>query len=226
MLNRSDEHTERQGLRCSIADTQEARDQVYRLRYTGYFRRGSIDAREDERFSDQFDATPSHFSFLVRDSEDEAVATMRISVVRQDLGWTESPGGTVFGDHIASQNLAAEGFVEASRLVFAPQARRDALMQLLGYMAAMADFYEVEWLMACPRMEHSAMYQRLFGFRPMAAPPYHGVKFETQLLAVRRSELKDYVREAKPMKKAWGQALTNLVACPPCLFAGQVCDRF
>jgi len=116
--------------------------------------------------------------------------------------------------------------VEASRLVFAPQARRDALMQLLGYMAAMADFYEAEWLMACPRMEHSAMYQRLFGFRPMAAPrPYHGVKFETQLLAVRRSELKDYVREAKPMKKAWGQALTNLMACPPCLFAGQVCDR-
>ena len=82
--------------------------------------------------------------------------------------------------------------MEASRLVFAPQARRDALMQLLGYMAAMADFYEAEWLMACPRMEHSAMYQRLFGFRPMAEPrPYHGVKFETQLLAVRRSELKE-----------------------------------
>jgi len=226
MQNRSDEHTERQGLRCSIAETPEARDQVYRLRYTGYVRRGSIDAREDERFSDRFDATPNHFSFLVRDPEDEAVATMRISVVRPDLGWTESPGGTVFGDHITFQNLAAEGFVEASRLVFAPQARRDALMQLLGYMAAMADFYEAEWLMACPRMEHSAMYQRLFGFRPMAGPrPYHGVKFETQLLAVRRSELKDYVREAKPMKKAWGQALTNLMACPPCLFAGQVCDR-
>ena len=108
--------------------------------------------------------------------------------------------------------------MEASRLVFAPQARRDALMQLLGYMAAMADFYEAEWLMACPRMEHSAMYQRLFGFRPMAAPrPYHGVKFETELLAVRRGELKDYVREAKPMRKAWGQALTNLMAFAPCL---------
>jgi hypothetical protein len=159
MRNRSDEHTEKQGLRCSIADTPETREQVYRLRYAGYFRRGSIDVREGERFSDHFDATPNHFSFLVRNSDEEAVATMRISVVRPDLGWNESPGGTVFGDHTAFQNLAAESFVEASRLVFAPQARRDALMQLLAYMAAMADFYEAEWLMACPRMEHSAMYQ-------------------------------------------------------------------
>jgi hypothetical protein len=146
MQNRSDEHTEKQGLRCSIADTPEARDQVYRLRYAGYFRKGSIDASEDERFSDRFDATPNHFSFLVRGAEEEAVATVRISVVRQDLGWVESPGGTVFGDLPAYRTLAAEGFVEASRLVFAPQARRDALMQLLGYMAAMADFYEAEWL--------------------------------------------------------------------------------
>jgi hypothetical protein len=113
MQNRS-EHTSKQGLRCSIADTPEARDQVYRLRYAGYFRKGSIDPREDERFSDRFDTTPNHFSFLVRDAAEEAVATVRISVVRHDLGWLESPGGTVFGDHPAFQNLAADGFVEAS----------------------------------------------------------------------------------------------------------------
>lgn len=205
-------------MRCNIADTPETRDLVYRLRYAGYYRKGSIDAREDERFTDYFDSTPNHFSFLVRDAAEEAVATVRISVVRQDLGWTESPGGAVFGDHAAFQRLAGGGFVEASRLVFAPQARRDALMQLLGYMAAMADFYEVGWLMACPRMEHSAMYQRLFGFRPMAEPrPYHGVKFETQLLGVRRGDLREHVREAKPMRTAWYNALANLLACPPSL---------
>ena len=144
MQNRSDEHTEQQGLRCSIADTPEARDQVYRLRYAGYFRRGSIDAREDERFRPlRCDAQP--LQLPGPRPEEEAVATMRISVVRQDLGWTESPGGTVFATISAFQNLAAEGFVEASRLVFAPQARRCA-MQLLGYMAAMADFHEAEWL--------------------------------------------------------------------------------
>lgn len=220
MLNQLDEYMEPRGMHCHMADTPEALDQVYRLRYAGYFRKGSIDARVDERFSDRFDALPNHFSFLIRDGAAEPVATVRISVVRRDLGWTESPGGAVFGDHAAFRQLAAGGFVEASRLVFAPQARRDTLMRLLGNMAAMADFYEVGWLMACPRMEHSAMYQRLFGFQPMAEPrPYHGVKFETQLLGVRRSDLKEYVREAKPMKKAWGLALANLMACPPGLCA-------
>jgi hypothetical protein len=98
------------------------------------------------------------------------------------------------------------------------QARRDALMQLLGYMAAMADSYETEWLIACPRLEHSATYQRRFGFRPIAEPrQYHGVKFATRLLAVRRSELKERVREAKPIRLAWGLALTKLMASPPSL---------
>jgi hypothetical protein len=203
---------EERRLVCGIADTIEMRDRVYRLRYAGYFRKGSIDARADERFSDRFDATPNHFSFLVRNTADTAVATVRISVVRRDLGWTGSPGGAVFGDHPAFQRIAAESFVEANRLVFAPQARHDALMQLLGYMAAMADFYETEWLVACPRPEHSAIYQRLFGFRQMAEPrPYHGVKFETALLAVRRNELRERVRRAKPMRSAWGLALTNLM---------------
>jgi hypothetical protein len=220
MMFRTEPHTESQGMHCRIADSPETLDQVYRLRYAGYFRKGSIEARGDERFSDRFDALPNQFSFLVRDAAEEPVATVRISVVRRDLGWVESPGGAVFGDHAAFPLLAAGGFVEASRLVFAPQARRDVLMQLLGNMAALADLYEVGWLMACPRMEHSPMYQRLFGFRPLAEPrPYHGVKFETQLLAVRRTELREYVREAKPMTRAWGSALANLIAYPPGLCA-------
>ena len=98
------------------------------------------------------------------------------------------------------------------------QARRDALMQLLGYMAAMADSYETEWLIACPRLEHSATYQRLFAFRPLAAPrPYHGVKFETALLAVRRKELKERVRQTKPIRRAWSLALSRLAGSLPCL---------
>ena len=193
MLNSSNEQSTVRALRCGIAETAEQRDEVYRLRYAGYFRKGSIDSREDGRFSDRFDHTPNHFSFLVRDEKDAAVATVRISVVRPDLGWGDRRAGPCSRDHPAFQQVAAEGFVEASRLVFAPQARRDALMQLLGYMAAMADFYEAEWLVACPRKEHSEMYQRLFGFRPGDPRPYHGVKFETQLLAVRRSELREFV---------------------------------
>ena len=198
-------------IECRIAHGPEDREQVYRLRYGCYFRKGSIAPRADRKFSDRFDDTPNHFSFLVADVARGPLATVRIGVVSPSRGWTESPAGSVFGDHAAYRSLARESFVEASRLCFGPQARRDALMRLLGNMAALADLFQCEWLTACPRQEHAPMYQRLFGFRPMAEPrKYFGVDFETQLLAIRREELREYVRCFKPMTAAWAEALAGL----------------
>jgi len=195
---------------CVIAESAEIRDQVYKLRYCCYSRKGSIDPRPDRRFSDDFDRTPNHFSFLVR-SGSQALATVRISVVKPSLGWTESPACKVFGDHPALASVSRESFVEASRLCFGQQARRDLFIGLLGNMAALAEFYEAQWLIACPRMEHAPLYQRLFGFRPLAEPrPYFGVNFETQMLGVRTDELRSHVQGAPVMRKAWSAALTAL----------------
>ena len=198
-------------MECEIARAREDREQVYRLRYHCYFRKGSIPPSAGRQFSDRFDDTPNHFSFLVRSATREPLATVRISVVKPNRGWTESPGGSVFGDHPAYRVLARESFVEASRLCFGPPARRDVLMRLLGNMAALSDFFQSEWLAACPRQEHAPIYQRLFGFRPMAEPrKYFGVDFETQLLGIRREELREYVRGVKPMMDAWHNALAGL----------------
>ena len=198
-------------LDCTIAQSPEARERVYRLRYCCYSRNGSIDPRPDCQFSDHYDQKPNHFSFLVRNPAQEPLATVRISVVKPELGWTESPAGTVFRDHAALEAVSRESFVEASRLCFGQQARRDIFMRLLGNMAALADFYQVAWLIACPRMEHSPLYQRLFGFRPLAAPrPYFGVKFETQMLGIRTEDLRSHVKGAASMQKAWAGALAEL----------------
>jgi hypothetical protein len=193
-----------------MATSRLDREQVYRLRHACYLRDASIDPVPGSAFSDAFDAAPNSFSFLVQ-SAAEALATVRITVVRPDLGWTDSPATHIFGDHEAWGTLAGASFVEASRLCFARQARRDAFVRLLGYMAALADVYEVEWLVACPRVEHAGVYERLFGFRWLAPPRrYFGVKFPTGLLAVRRSELRDYTRDAKAMRAAWEMALAEL----------------
>jgi hypothetical protein len=203
--------TVRHFLDCMIARTPEAREQVYRLRHCCYSRKGSIDPRPDRQFSDHYDDTPNHFSFLVRDRAQKSLATVRISVVKPEFGWTESPAGTVFGDHPALKRVARESFVEASRLCFGQQARRDIFMRLVGNMAALADFYQAGWLIACPRMEHSPLYQRLFGFRPLAEPrPYFGVKFETQMLGVRTEDLRSHVKGAAVMQRAWSSALAQL----------------
>lgn len=196
---------------CLIARTPETLEQVYRLRYTCYRRKSSIDLRPDEQFSDSFDDVPNSFSFLARNSQAEAIATVRITVVRPDLGWTDSPALHVYGDHPGLQAMSRESFVEASRLCFARQARRDAFVRLLGNMAALAESYKVQWLVACPRVEHSGIYQRMFGFQPLAAPRrYFGVNFETQLLGISVGQLRNYVYEEKPMVNAWSDALVHL----------------
>lgn len=199
---------------CGIARDAEDRRQVYGLRYGCYFRRGSLPWREDRQFSDRFDVTPNHFSFLLRGESGEPLATVRIGVVKPALGWEESPAGSVFGDDAAYGGLARESFVEASRLCFGPQARRDVLMRLLGNMAALADLYRCEWLVACPREEHALLYERLFGFRAMAEPRrYFGMNFHTRLMAVRREELREQVRLNHVMTSAWTEALGELRSC-------------
>lgn len=195
---------------CQIANTEETRTEVFRLRYACYRRKRSIAESADEQFRDSFDELPNSFSFLVR-NEREALATVRITVVKPEMGWTDSPVRHVYGDHEAFQSMARESFVEASRLCFGRQARRDAFVGLVGHMAALADLYRVEWLVACPRVEHAEVYQRMFGFRPLAAPrQYFGVSFETQLLGIRVSEIRDYVREEKSMTGAWANAMARV----------------
>jgi hypothetical protein len=193
-----------------LARTTDSLDQVYRLRYRCYRRNQSIPERSDERFPDHFDALPNHFSFIANGEDADAMATVRLSVVHPDLpGWSDSPGAHVFGDHPAFG--AIRSYVEASRLCFGLQARRDVFIGLLGNMAALADFYQVEWLVACPRIEHVPVYEKLFGFEPLAAPrQYFGVSFETQLLGVRMEQLADNVKDRKIMRRAWLNALDYL----------------
>ncbi|MFN0103606.1 MAG: N-acyl amino acid synthase FeeM domain-containing protein [Bryobacteraceae bacterium] len=204
-------------LRCSLARAAEDMDDVFRLRYMCYRRRGAIADRADGRFSDSFDDLPNQFSFLMRDGEREPLATVRLSVLRPDLGWTESPAERVFGDHPAFQEMARTSLVEASRLCFAHTARRDSFYGLLGNMAALGERFGVEWLTACPRVEHSETYQRLYGFRPMAAPrKYFGVSFETELLGIRLEEIRARAERVGWMRRAWEGARASCTL-PHCL---------
>lgn len=197
-------------LECSIATTSNDRDDVFRLRFTCYRRDSSIDHTDSERFSDAFDLKPNSFSFLVR-SAGEALATVRITVVTGEEEWDDSPVQHVYGDHPALQRIAGESYVEASRLCFLPQARRGAFLKVVGHMAAMADFYQTRWLVACPREEHAHTYQKLFGFEALApARQYFGVRFKTQLLAIRRDKLRGHIDGEQQMGKAWAEALQSL----------------
>ena len=194
---------------CQLADSESMLDHVFRLRYACYRRSGAIGDRTDERFRDRYDDLPNHFSFLMP----EQAATVRISVVRPDRAWNECPSRSVFGDHPAFAMLSKESFVEASRLCFGQRATRDCFHRLVAHLAAMADFHQATWVVACPREEHTGIYQRMFGFRPLADPrPYFGVNFQTGLLAIRLEDLRERAVHFRSMRDAWQEALATIRA--------------
>ncbi len=196
---------------CTLARTANEMDEAFRLRYACYRRSGAIADRPNSRFSDHYDTLPNHFTFLLGSAAEGTMATVRISVVRADLGWNTAPSCKVFGDVPDFRSIASDSFVEASRLCFVEQARRDVLYRLVANMAAVADLYSVRWLVACPREEHSAIYQRLFGFTPIAPPrKYLGVNFRTELLATERDDLRLAASRVSPMRKAWSAAAACL----------------
>ena len=201
----------RRRIRCGFAESREEREQVYRLRYECYHREGFVDPAADRQFSDRFDVQLNSFSFLARGAAEEPLASVRISVVKPDLGWTDSPVRHIFGDNPLFHSGSPLTFVEASRLCFARQVRRDSFVQLLGNVAALAEFFRAEWLVACPRIEHARTYERLFGFQRLSAPRRcFGVSFETVLLGVRMTDLADHVRNSQPMLDAWSGALAAM----------------
>ncbi len=194
-----------------MARTAADRDEVYQLRHEAYRRDEAIDPQPGNRFFDHFDSLPNNFSFLACRRYKGTEATVRISVVRPDLGWHEAPSRRVFAGHPELEAMAMESYVEASRLCFGPLAQRDAFLKLVGYMAALADVFETGWLVACPRREHTKTYESLFGFRTLAEPrQYFGVRFQTQLLGVRREEIRQHVASNRHMLLAWREALEHL----------------
>src|SRR5713101_6443848 len=88
-------------LRYALVRSAQDCNDVYRLRHASYLRNASIDPVPGGGFSDGFDADPNNFSFLVRSATAPPFATVRITVVRPDLGWTDSPAQHMFRDHPA-----------------------------------------------------------------------------------------------------------------------------
>jgi hypothetical protein len=195
-------------MQCVIADTPETRTQVYRLRYRCYRANRAVSERTDKQFRDSFDDKPNSFSFLVHNEAAEPLATVRVTVVVPNRGWRDSPASRVYAGDPEFEAVRREFFAEANRLCFGSDSRSESFIRLVGNMGAVAEYYGVEWLVACPRVEHVMVYRRLFGFRPLADPRRCvGVASETQLLGIRVAELRHRIRNHADLQAAWSDGL-------------------
>lgn len=193
----------------------EAQEQVFRLRYKCYRRDGSIAANPNEEFHDEFDSTGNHVSYLLLDGSNP-IATVRFSIVCPELGWTNSPARTVYDDLGEFREVAGTSYIEANRLCFESQVRPRAFISLLGNMTALAEHFQLRWLVACPRVEHAHAYAGLFGFRAIGEPRnYHGVKFATQLMMTELSTFHAYTANNRHIQKSCEQARLGLRAPSP-----------
>jgi len=78
-----------------LAETTEARDAIYRLRYRAYLREGAILPSASERVSDRYDDLPNTFIFGIH-VRGELFSSIRVSVLSSDC--RESPSAAMFPD--------------------------------------------------------------------------------------------------------------------------------
>lgn len=153
-----------------LAKTPAERDEIFALRYRGYFLDGGIEANSSERFCDPWD-----------DVENALLAGMYVegrlaSSVRFHMNRPEGasiPAMDTFGDVIQPYLEAGKLIIDPTRFVIEPEfARRGPELPFLTLrlIAMAAEHYAADYILATVRAEHVVMYKRVVGHRAISEP--------------------------------------------------------
>jgi N-acyl-L-homoserine lactone synthetase len=183
-----------QAVEIRRANTEEEREEIFRLRYNAYRREGAIEANFGHLFSDRFDAVENVFLFGVR-LEDELVSSIRIHVATEQF--PDSPTVTAFPDILMPELAAGNVIVDPSRFVADRDASRDhpELPYVTARVAVVAmQYFNADIGAVAVRPEHRAFYRKVFAFTPIAPPrEYHGLTVPLGLMMARQDEVRDRV---------------------------------
>ena len=155
------------------ADTPEAREAIFRLRYEAYVRDGTITPNASGTFRDFYDDTDNvHLFGLYVDGE--LASAIRIHVASREHPYF--PTLDVFPEYLRPQLDAGKIIVDPTRFVADERLARIhralpyATLRLCGMCAR---YFKADELLAAVRVEHQAFYRRIFQHRMVCAPrPY------------------------------------------------------
>jgi N-acyl-L-homoserine lactone synthetase len=155
------------------ADTPEAREAIFRLRYEAYVRDGTITPNATGTFRDFYDDTDNvHLFGLYVDGE--LAGAIRIHVASREHPYF--PTLDVFPEYLRLQLDAGKIIVDPTRFVADERLSRIhralpyATLRLCGMCAR---YFKADELLAAVRVEHQAFYRRIFQHRMVCAPrPY------------------------------------------------------
>jgi hypothetical protein len=145
-----------------LAQTEEEKDEIYRLRYRAYLHEGAIEPNRDRKITDRFDGLPNSWIFGVY-LGGVLSSSLRISVASQE--WPDTPSVNVFPEILGPELAKGKVMVDPTRFVADPaRARRipelPYLTLRLAYVAC--EYFQADLGLASVRAEHQAFYKRVF----------------------------------------------------------------
>ena len=142
-----------------LADSDEQREAIFRLRYRAYLRDGGISPNPCETFSDPYDETGDVYLFGLY-IDDELASSIRIHVASKDH--PDFPGLEVFRDFLQPELEAGKVLIDSTRFVTDEnQARlhRALPYATLRLSVMAAGYFGADHLLATVRAEHQAFYR-------------------------------------------------------------------
>lgn len=150
---------------CRLANSDEQREAIFRLRYQAYVRDGTIAPNSSETFSDAYDETGNVYIFGLY-IDDELASSIRLHVASGKH--LDFPSLEVFADVLQPELDAGKVIIDATRFVTdenLSRLHRGLPYATLRICMLAARQFSAHHLLAAIRPEHRRFYERALGYR-------------------------------------------------------------
>ena len=155
---------------CRLANTDEQREEIFRLRYHAYLREGGISPSHSRTFPDQYDETGNVYLYGLY-VDGELASSIRIHVASKEH--PNFPAQEVFADFLQPELDAGKVLIDSTRFVTDERLARNhrALPYATLRLSVMAaQYFGADYLLATVRTEHQAFYRRKFHYQLICEP--------------------------------------------------------
>jgi len=153
-----------------LADSGEAREAIFRLRYQAYVREGAISPNFSKTFSDPYDESQNAWLFGVY-LDGELAGSMRLHVGSRE--YPDFPSLHVFPDLLQPEIDGGKVILDSTR--FVTDAALSRVHRGLPYVTLRlcwlaVQHFRVDHFLAAVRGEHQPFYRRTFRHEPVCEP--------------------------------------------------------
>lgn len=184
-----------------IADNEQIREEIFRLRYDCYLREGAIDPNISKTFEDRYDRMENCWIFGIF-LENRLVSSVRCHVLSKE--WNQGPALDVFPDIIGPM-IYDQGLTIVDPTRFVVDLKAAKQYPELPFMTLRAacmtyDYHSADYCLATVRKEHAAFYRRVFKSELLCEPrPYPSLKTPICLMRTNVARFRDELLRRYPI---------------------------